>query len=191
MAPKTASQFEEIRENRKVQIMQVALELFAENGYAHTSISTIAARANISKGLLYNYFASKEDLLKQIMDDGMQEMLTFFDPNQDGILTREEFIYFIREVFSLMRQKQTFYKLYFSVVMQPKVMLLIEKTLADILDPLIKMLTDYYALKGSKKPLGEAIMVGALLDGIGFNFVVNPEGYPLDDVLELIIEKFI
>lgn len=171
--------------------MEVALELFAEQGYTRTSISAIASQACISKGLLYNYFESKEDLLKQIMDEGLQEMLTFFDPNHDGVLTRDEFIYFIREVFQLIDRKRTFYKLYFSVVMQPRVMTLIEETVMDILEPLMTMLAAYYHQKGSKSPQAEAIMVGALLDGIGFNFVVNPEAFPLDEVLELIIEKFV
>lgn len=191
MAPKTSEQFEEIRETRKSQIMAVALELFAEFGYAHTSISRIATTAGMSKGLLYNYFENKEDLLKQIMENGIQEMMDYFDPNHDGILSKEEFIYFINEVFDLMKRKITFYKLYFSVVMQPRVMHLFEETLAEAIGPLIKMLADYYERKGSKHPQAEALMVGALLDGVGFNYVFNAAMYPVDEVKELIIERFI
>ncbi len=188
MAPKTSEQFEEIRVNRKTQIMQVALELFAEVGYANTSISKIASTAAISKGLLYNYFKSKEDLLRQIMDNGIQEMLGFFDPNHDGVLTREEYIYFINEAFDLMKREQLFYKLYFSVVMQPSVMKLFEERFAEIINPLINMLTDYYQRKGSKDPEAEALLAGALLDGVGFNYVLNPDQYPIEQVKEMIID---
>lgn len=191
MAPKTSEQFEEIRETRKAQITGVALELFAKNGFAHTSISKIATTAGISKGLLYNYFKSKEDLLRHIMEEGMQEMLNFFDPNHDGILTREEYIYFIHEVFELMDRKLLFYKLYFSVIMQPTVLKLFEKRFAEIILPLITMLTDYYRRKGSKHPEAEALLAGAMLDGIGFNYVINAEHFPLDQVRDMIIEKFV
>ena len=144
MSPKTSQQYEEIRESRKKQIMEVALKLFAESGYSNTSISKIAGEAAISKGLLYNYFESKEDLLIHIMEEGMKDMVHFFDPNRDGVLTREEFIYFIHEAFGLMNSKLLFYKLYFSVMMQPTVMGLFEKRIGEIIQPLLKSLADYY-----------------------------------------------
>lgn len=191
MSPRTTKQFEKIREIRKKQIMQVALQLFAEKGYPNTSISSIASNAKISKGLLYNYFASKEDLLINIFEEGIQEMLSFFDPNKDGTLTRDELIYFINETFGLMNRKITFYKLYFSLVMQPSVWSIFEKKFTEIITPLLKMLTAYYKNKGSKNPEVEAVLMGAILDGIGFNYVFNPDLYPLDQVKEMVIERFV
>ena len=67
MSPRTEHQFEQIREARKHDIMVAALELFAAEGFHTTSISKIAARAGISKGLIYNYYSSKEDLIKSII----------------------------------------------------------------------------------------------------------------------------
>ena len=66
MSPRTEEQFEEIRESKKNLIQEVALELFATRGYHSTSISMIAKEADISKGLLYNYFESKEELLNSM-----------------------------------------------------------------------------------------------------------------------------
>ncbi len=63
MSPRTQEQFEEMRESRRQQIMDAALELFAQEGYSHCSISQLAGHAGISKGLMYNYFESKEALL--------------------------------------------------------------------------------------------------------------------------------
>ena len=48
MSPKTKEQVEEIRAKRMAQIKEVALELFAHDGYYNTSISKIAKAANIS-----------------------------------------------------------------------------------------------------------------------------------------------
>jgi AcrR family transcriptional regulator len=171
--------------------MDVALKLFAAEGYESTSISSIAKEANISKGLLYNYFKSKEDLLIQLVNEGFHDMIKSFDTNNDGVLTREEFIYFIDEVFNLMSKKLQFYKLYFSLMLQPSVWKLFEGMFSEVIGPLIITLTDYYKRKGSPDPEAEAVMVGAMLDGIGFNYIFNPDLYPLERVKNMIINRFI
>ncbi|MEA3445052.1 MAG: TetR/AcrR family transcriptional regulator, partial [Bacteroidota bacterium] len=94
MSPRTKEQFETIREERREQILQVALELFANEGL-NTPISKIAKEAGISKGLVYNYFESKEELLREVALSGMKEIFGLFDPNHDGVLTDEEFVFFI------------------------------------------------------------------------------------------------
>ena len=93
MSPRTEEQFEEIRESRKMEIMNNALELFANYGYHTTSISNISEKAGISKGLLYNYFSSKEELLKSIIDEGIKQISSPIHPNKAGILTDEELQY--------------------------------------------------------------------------------------------------
>ncbi|MCB0804879.1 MAG: TetR/AcrR family transcriptional regulator [Bacteroidales bacterium] len=191
MAPKTSEQYGEIREQRRQQIMNTALQLFAANGFSNTSISQIAAKAKISKGLMYNYFTGKDDLLQAIFEQGFNEMFEMFDPNKDGVLTKEEFTYFIEETFKLMDDKRDFYKLYFALMMQPSVWKKFRFSMNDIVAPFLKLMEDYYTKRGVKDPGTEAIMVGALLDGIGFNFVYNPDLYPLEKVKKLVIERFV
>jgi AcrR family transcriptional regulator len=50
------------RDARREAILDVAQEVFLEEGFANASMSTIAARLGGSKGTLYNYFKSKEEL---------------------------------------------------------------------------------------------------------------------------------
>lgn len=50
------------RDERRDHILDVARECFLQHGYAGCSMSTIAARLGGSKGTLYNYFRSKEEL---------------------------------------------------------------------------------------------------------------------------------
>ena len=68
MSPRTKEQFAEMREQKSQLISEKALELFAEHGYEATSISMIAKEAGVSKGLIYNYFSSKEEILKEIIE---------------------------------------------------------------------------------------------------------------------------
>ncbi len=57
MSPKIVN-----KEQRKREIALAALELFARNGFERTAVDDIARAAGISKGGVYLYFESKEDL---------------------------------------------------------------------------------------------------------------------------------
>jgi AcrR family transcriptional regulator len=50
------------------KLMRVSVELFAERGYAQTSVQEIVDAAGVTKGALYHYFKSKDDLLFDIYD---------------------------------------------------------------------------------------------------------------------------
>jgi AcrR family transcriptional regulator len=189
--PRTPEQLEEIRKERRQTIMDTALEVFAAYGYASASISMIASKAGVSKGLMYNYFESKEELLSSIVEEGIDEMVELVDPNRDGVLTKAEFEFLIDGMFDLMKVKNNFYKLYFSLMMQPSVSKLFMEKLNQVIEPFIKLFVDYYTKKGSENPVLEAVLVGAMFDGIGFNYVFNAGMYPLEDVIRLVKEKFI
>lgn len=56
------------RDARREMILDVAQEVFLEEGFANASMSTIAARLGGSKGTLYNYFKSKDDLFNAYVE---------------------------------------------------------------------------------------------------------------------------
>ena len=63
---------------RPEEITAAALELFVERGYAATRLEDVAARAGISKGTLYLYFANKEDLFKAVVREALVARLVEF-----------------------------------------------------------------------------------------------------------------
>lgn len=189
MSPRTKEQFETIREERREQILQVALELFANEGL-NTPISKIAKEAGISKGLVYNYFESKEELLREVALSGMKEIFGLFDPNHDGVLTDEEFVFFISETFRILEKNREYWKLYFSMILHPKVMELIHAEMMEILPGLVEIQVKYFASKGSKDPETDAMFFNATLDGIGMNYVNNPDLFDLEKIKIRIIDIF-
>ncbi len=52
---------------RKLQLLEAAQELFAANGYHSTRIADICARAGVAKGLFYWYFPTKESLFGELV----------------------------------------------------------------------------------------------------------------------------
>ena len=53
----------ELKDQRVLQILEAATELFAKHGFDRTSVDEIAKKAGLSKGAIYWYFPSKEKIL--------------------------------------------------------------------------------------------------------------------------------
>lgn len=68
---KTEPRWERRKESRPAELMEAALDLFAEKGYAAARLDDVAQRAGVSKGTLYLYFDSKEDLFKAVVRQGL------------------------------------------------------------------------------------------------------------------------
>ncbi|MCX7890819.1 MAG: TetR/AcrR family transcriptional regulator [Burkholderiales bacterium] len=87
--------WERRKESRPSELMEAALDLFAERGYAATRLEDVAHRAGVSKGTLYLYFESKEELFKAVVRQGLvpaiveaEELVDGFD-GPAGALFRE------------------------------------------------------------------------------------------------------
>ena len=74
----------------KERIINIALEEFAQNGYQSASTNVICKKAKVSKGLLYHYYGSKENLYLSVLRyfiDKFKENITIYieDSNKKGI----------------------------------------------------------------------------------------------------------
>ena len=97
------------------KIIQTALDIFSKNGYRGTTMDDIAKELGVSKGALYSYFKSKDDILKEIFQTNHQilrEILCKSLDSQDYLQTMEkayklmtekyhEFIHTSFEIFAL------------------------------------------------------------------------------------------
>lgn len=67
----TAPKWQRRKEARPAEIVAAALAVFAEKGFASARTEDIAARAGISKGALYLYFPTKEDLFRAVVHEAV------------------------------------------------------------------------------------------------------------------------
>jgi TetR/AcrR family transcriptional regulator len=84
----TPTRRERRKEARPGELLQAALDLFVEKGFAATRAEEVAARAGVSKGTLFLYFPSKEELFKAVVREnvagrvreGFEELRHFAGP---------------------------------------------------------------------------------------------------------------
>lgn len=191
MSPRTKEQVERIRHEKKDVIATAALKLFSEHGYKGTSISMIAKEAGISKGLMYNYYESKEQLLHEIMQHGVTSLLMLFDHKKDGIITKDDLITMVNMSFDFMIKNADFYRLFFSLLLQPVVYELVNEDFWKSAEPFQQMMCEYYVKENFEDPEAEVALLLAILDGVGMHYLFRPDQYPIESVKKLIIDRII
>ncbi|MFI2380084.1 TetR/AcrR family transcriptional regulator [Streptomyces sp. NPDC018964] len=83
------------RGNTRQRIQDVALELFAEQGYEKTSLREIAGRLDVTKAALYYHFKTKEEILVGIFEDlsrPMEELIEWGRGQPHSLETKQEII---------------------------------------------------------------------------------------------------
>ncbi len=95
----------EQKEAKKIQIIQATLDLFVERGYYGTKTSQISRRAGISEGLLFHYFPTKEILLEELVNIGLEGMRL---PMQIKAKNGLDFFYQFTKMLFLQVEKNTF-----------------------------------------------------------------------------------
>ena len=103
------------KEKRRQEILYAGLSLFIQKGYSGTTIKDIAGSVGMSVGLLFHYFASKEELYIELVKLGIEgpmstmrptqlEPLAFFQATAEQILSYIQTDPFIAKMFVLMNQ---------------------------------------------------------------------------------------
>jgi AcrR family transcriptional regulator len=62
------------REERRAQLLEVALEVVLRHGYRKANLGDVAREAGVSRATVYNYFSSKEQLLRAIVAQEVQRL---------------------------------------------------------------------------------------------------------------------
>jgi AcrR family transcriptional regulator len=211
VVPRTERQYEQMREGSRERILESALELFAEHGFAATSVRRIAERAGISQGLLYNYFDGKDALLRAIFERTMSDVAESLSAArmaagagagagaaageaEDG---RAALDALVRSAFAIVGEHRAFWQLSYQLRMQPAV----QATLGDgirgwsnaIRAELEQLLGSRVATDGANAQgiAVEARVLFAAIDGAAQHYVMDPEGYPVDAVAAAITRRFV
>lgn len=191
MAPRSAAQFDEIRQRSRANIMEVALELFATHGYQGTSISKIATKAGVSKGLLYNYFDNKQDLLDSILIDTMEQNMAWCEEMFTMEASPYEKLQFaIEKAISVVQDDTHHWRLLTALTFQPDILKGVEDVIAEKQAELFPKMIEIFAELGVEDPTKEAWLYAAQMDGMFMHYMNMQDQYPLEEMKEFILAKY-
>lgn len=177
MSPRTKEDFEKIRREKRALIIDAAVKLFSENGFHATTIDMISRKAGISKGLLYNYFKSKEDLLAQIMYELSLELMDLMNPDHDDEITSGEMRDFFTFLIDLLKRKTDHIKLYFELSLKNDIYKLVSQqvNIEQILKE-FKLIKIYFEER-FENPETELTIFISVLKGFALEFVTSPDNF--------------
>lgn len=190
MAPKSEEQLEELRRKRSQSIIRAALKLFAENGVTNTSISQIAREAGISKGLIYNYFDGKHQLLQKVIQEGMKKMPLDIPPPGDKDQSARQLEFILDEILESAMDDRIFWKFYAELLLQ----LIRDEALAaefeDEFDAYLTLFVNLLRQMGEPEAEIRGRMLAAQLDGILLHGLYYKE-YPLESIFEQLKQQYL
>jgi AcrR family transcriptional regulator len=189
MSPKTPAQNEQIRAESKHRIMEAAFNLIATNGYESTSIAMISKTAGVSKGLLYNYFESKEELVKALVLGAMQEGDEVVDELMDTnpkVTLKNIFKWFFKE----MRERPDHWKLITELTFKIEKFDFVHEIVSSKMTEYVGFVEGLLIQEGYQNANSEARLIAAILDGIAFHALMMTDEYPLTEMEDYLIKKY-
>ena len=94
---------QERQERSKASIYQAALEEFAANGYGNVNMERICANHHISKGMMYHYYSSKDELFLLCVEKTFTDLKAYIE-NQTERMNSMEILDAIKEYFAIREQ---------------------------------------------------------------------------------------
>jgi AcrR family transcriptional regulator len=194
VSPRSPAQNERMRSRSREAILRAALELFAERGFGRTTMAEVAARAGVSKGLIYTHVSSKDDLLREIVVERIRQV----EEVRAGVgrlgTAGDRLLRFLRASLADVRDHADELRLYVALRLQPEsapgAAVAAAAGAGDrrlLSDQLVTVLREL----DSPDPEGDALVAQAALDGIAvWIMIATAAGSEISDAwIEGMVER--
>jgi AcrR family transcriptional regulator len=191
--PRTPAENDRIRRATIEQILNTALSLFCEKGYHSTSIEDIARQAEISKGLLYHYFKSKEEVLGALVEIRINDVLVVMNTAKAKPTPAQQIQYIAEGALDDVRHKPEVFRFYLNLFTQPRLDPVVAKYTQKLMDEQaqqFKVQTEMFEALGVEDPRQRSLYFSSTLQGIMLMYSTYPKNFPLDAVKAQVIAEF-
>ncbi|HHJ50993.1 MAG TPA: TetR/AcrR family transcriptional regulator [Phaeodactylibacter sp.] len=192
MTDKKQQRFRQMREESSALIRRAAMQLFARKGYGNTSMDEIAREAGVSKGLIYNYFDSKQSLLLAIIREGI-ELLRHLECSiyDSGAPPKAVLTHLLEAVFQAATEQPDYWRLYTLMLLKGNTFELVQQPLHDFMNESLQRMAGLFKQLSVKNPNLEARFLAATLDGVLLHYLFTPKDYPLQQMQEHLLKRFL
>ena len=177
-------------EEVRTHLMDAALRVFAQRGFEGSTVRDIAVEARVAAGLLYHYFPSKQALLTALFERSAGLVMAAFANVAAVEGPRARLAALLRGSAASVRQNEAFFRVSYGVRFQHSVLAGLAPGIAAQCELYVGLFTALLSELGRPQPQLDARLLFATLDGVFQHYVLDPENYPLDAVIERIISQF-
>lgn len=173
------------REQRRAQLIDVALDIFAQHGYAQTTMDEVALHALVSKPVLYQHFHNKRDLYFTLIDvelDALRDTVTSrmeaVDPEAED--ADEQRVYqAVYGVFEFTSDPRGLYKLILDTTMDNPAEL--EQRKNQFLDELVDFISPYLLDNSTLSAASSQFVAGGIASAFIYMAIRWAEHYANDE----------
>ncbi len=191
--PRTPAENDRIRRATTEQILNISLSLFCEKGYHSTSIEEIARQAEISKGLLYHYFKSKEEVLAALVKIRINDVLVVMNAAKTKSTPAQQIQHIAEGALDDVRHKPEVFRFYLNLFTQPRLDPVVAKYTQKLMDEQARQFevqTEMFEDLGVENPRQRSLYFSSTLQGIMLMYSTYPTNFPLDAVKAQVIAEF-
>ncbi|MFD7522540.1 TetR/AcrR family transcriptional regulator [Paenibacillus chitinolyticus] len=191
--PRTQEENDRIRQAAKENIRTAAMEVFIEKGYHASVIDDIAKRAGVSKGLMYNYYKGKEDLLAEMVKMRIEEINHVMHTAAALSSPSEQLRHIIEGAINNVKQHPKIYRFYLHLQTQPekdKILSRYSQMLNEAMADQFEVQCGFFAKLGSADPRMRSLYFSSTLHGMMLMISTYPDGYPVEEIKEQTIRQF-
>ncbi|MEC0298417.1 TetR/AcrR family transcriptional regulator [Peribacillus frigoritolerans] len=191
--PRTPEENDRIRQASKEKIRSAAMGLFIKQGYYVTSISDIAKQAGISKGLLYNYYKGKEELLSEMVEARIKEVVEVMEEAVTLNTPREQLEHIINGAIDNIHQKPEVHRFYLHLQTQPESDEELKKYSHLIIEENARQFEfqcKIFESMGETDPRKRSLYFSSVLQGIMLMISTYQQGFPIEEIKNQIISEF-
>lgn len=191
--PRTAEQWNKMRTTTRTRILAGALEVFKQRGIHAASMESIAKCAGVSKGLTYNYFDSKEDLLAAVVSQWMDELAAFWEGIESESNPLNRLVLVLDRFCGSVKRDPQRHRLYFTAFFELEYLASIQtasrgsRKLAQQLDRVRLVSRDLFAQLGASDSEAEVAFFRLLTSGLAAEYIMSPKGFPMAALKKRII----
>ena len=176
-------------DNKKQLILETALKLFASNGYNATPISMIAKEAGVSQGLMYNFYSSKAELLREMIRQGAADIAESMKAYSSLDDPREAIRVHVIETIQIIKKKKEFWKLLHAIRLQGGVLQDVEDLFENIVSTVTRIFEKVFRQLGFENPKLEAQLFLTQIDGLVILYLQNQK-LPIQQLGNQLIKRY-
>lgn len=175
--------------SKKEQIITAATQLFSEKGFDKTSMNEICEAAEVSKGLVYHHFKSKDEILKEIFEQTTEQMMRM-TPSNEGATPNERIVALLETFFTQLESDKQLFKLNMNMMFQASTKELLSSLLKQRASGLLDSVTSVFDQMDAGQSRIRSYLFIAELDGIAMDYLNVYEDYPLEEIKQYLITKY-